>query len=105
MKIKLFFPIVLLCIFSLTANATEKGTAQLATTKTERSGSSSVVANALISRLHEIQSMTKKDLSSSERSTLKKEVNGIKKELKQLDGGVYISTGVLLLILILILIL
>jgi len=105
MKIRLFLPMVLLCIFSLSANATEKGTTQIATANTERSGNSSTIATALINRLHEIHAMTKKDLSSSERSALKKEVNGIKKELKQMDGGIYISTGVLLLIIILILIL
>lgn len=105
MKIRLFIPIVLLCVFSFTANATEKGSAQIASTNTERSGSSSVIANSLISRLHEIQAMTKKDLSAYERSTLKKEVNGIKTELKQLDGGIYISTGVLIIILIILLIL
>lgn len=105
MKTRLILPMFLLCIFSLTANATEKVTTTKAIAKTERTANSSVAAAALINRLHEIQAMTKKDLTASERSSLKKEVKGIKQELKQMEGGIYISAGALILILILIIIL
>lgn len=105
MKKRLVLPMLLFCIFSLTANATEKEITTKAITKTEKTSNSSVVAATLMNRLHEIQAMTKKDLTASERSALKKEVRGIKQELKQMEGGIYISAGALILILILILIL
>ena len=103
MKTKLFIPMALLCIFSLTSNAAEKEVNSIS--KTEKAGNSSVAAKVLMDRLHEIQALTKKDLSNSERSSLKKEVRGIKEELKTMDGGIYISAGALILILILIIIL
>jgi hypothetical protein len=62
-------------------------------------------AEALISRIHEIASLNKKEMNRSERSELKKEVTGIKKELKELGGGVYISATLLLVIIILIILL
>lgn len=62
-------------------------------------------AQQLISRIHEIASLNKKELNRDERSQLKKEVTGIKKELKELGGGVYISATLLVVILILIILL
>jgi hypothetical protein len=62
-------------------------------------------AEALISRIHEIASLNKNELNRSEKSELKKEVTGIKKELKELGGGVYISATLLLVIIILIILL
>ena len=62
-------------------------------------------AEQLISRIHEIASLNKKELNREERSQLKKEVTGIKKELKELGGGVYISATLLVVILILIILL
>ena len=62
-------------------------------------------AEALISRIHEIASLNKKELNRDEKSQLKKEVTGIKKELKELGGGVYISATLLVIILILIILL
>jgi len=64
-----------------------------------------VHAEALISRIHEIASLNKKELNREERSQLKKEVTGIKKELKELGGGVYISATLLVIIIILIILL
>jgi hypothetical protein len=61
--------------------------------------------NVLVKRLNEIDAMDKSNLSSSEKKELRKEVRTIKKEVKALGGGVYISVGVLLLIIILLLIL
>lgn len=63
-------------------------------------------AVALMDRLEEIESMDKSDLTSSEKRELRKEVRDIKKELKELSGGVYISVGAaILIVLLLILIL
>ena len=63
-------------------------------------------AQQLIQRLEEIKAMNKSDLSSSERKELRKEVKGIKKEMKAIKGGVYLSAGaIIVIVLVLILIL
>jgi hypothetical protein len=63
-------------------------------------------AQQLIQRLETINSMDKSTMSKSERKKLRKEVKHIKKELKPMGGGVYLSVGaILIIILLLILIL
>ncbi len=59
----------------------------------------------LESRLGEIKAMDKSKLSSSEKKSLRKEVHSIKRKLKDISGGVYISAGTLLVILILLIVL
>jgi hypothetical protein len=62
-------------------------------------------AQQLLQRLDEIKDMDRSNLSGTERKSLKKEVKGIRKELKQIKGGVYLSVGaILIIILVLILI-
>lgn len=59
----------------------------------------------LLQRLEDIRSMDKSDMSRLEKKSLRKEVKGIKKEMKS-RGGVYLSIGaVIIIILLLILIL
>lgn len=75
-----------------------------ATTETEVVMSDEVVV--MMDRLEEIEAMDKSDLNSAEKKELRKEVRDIKKELKELGGGVYISVGAaILIVLLLILIL
>lgn len=62
-------------------------------------------AEELVNRLEEIKAMDMKSLSRSEKRELRKEVRSIEKEMKTMNGGVYISVGALLVIIILILIL
>lgn len=60
----------------------------------------------LLARLDEIKAMDFSDMSSIERKELRKEVRTIKSELKELGGGLYISLGAaIIIILLLILIL
>jgi hypothetical protein len=59
----------------------------------------------LTQRIEEIQSMDKDNLSRAERKALKKEVRQIKDEVKALSGGVYISIGALLVIILLLILL
>ena len=61
--------------------------------------------NAMVNRLNEIDALDKSKMSSSEKKVLRKEVRVIKREIQRSGGGVYISVGVLLLIIILLLIL
>jgi hypothetical protein len=62
-------------------------------------------ASALLSRLNEIKMMDKASLSPAEKTELRKEVRFIREHLKDVSGGVYISAGALILILILLIIL
>lgn len=63
-------------------------------------------AQQLVHRLEEIKGMDKSELTGSEKKDLRKEVKGIKKEMKALSGGVYLSVGaIIIIILLLILIL
>ncbi|MBI5373053.1 MAG: hypothetical protein HZA79_13605 [Sphingobacteriales bacterium] len=63
-------------------------------------------AQQLLTRLHDIKNMDKSSLTGSEKKTLRKEVKGIRKEMKEIKGGVYLSVGaILIVILLLILIL
>lgn len=56
-------------------------------------------------RIEEIKTMDKSTLSKSEKKALKREVREMRDEAKALSGGVYISIGALLVILLLILLL
>lgn len=62
-------------------------------------------AKTLILRLNEINLMDKSKLNSSEKKNLRKEVRAINNRLAPLGGGVYLSVGALILILILLIIL
>jgi hypothetical protein len=59
----------------------------------------------LTQRIEEIKAMDKSKLSRTERKALRKEVREIRDEVKALSGGVYISIGALLVIIILLLVL
>ena len=61
--------------------------------------------NVLISRLDEIKAMDKSNLTSPEKKALRKEVREIKNELKRNSGGIYISVGALLIVIILLILL
>ena len=65
----------------------------------------SAKVKSLLDRLDEINAMDKSKLTSSEKKQLKKEVRATKKEIKAIGGGVYVSAGALILILILLIIL
>lgn len=60
----------------------------------------------LLQRLESIKSMNKSDLTRIEKKDLRKEVKGIKKEMKTISGGIYLSVAaILIIILVLILVL
>jgi len=69
----------------------------------------SVEAKAMINRLNEIKAMDVSKLSSTEKKELRTEVRTIKSDLKAQDlnssGGVYLSAGALILIILLLIIL
>jgi hypothetical protein len=62
-------------------------------------------AKALISRLDEINAMDMSKLKSSEKKEMRKEVRSIKRELRELGSGVYVSVGAIIIIALLLIIL
>ncbi|MCX6254059.1 MAG: hypothetical protein NTV31_06220 [Bacteroidia bacterium] len=67
--------------------------------------SESAEAKTLELRLNEINAMDKSKMKSAEKKNLRKEVKSINHKLRNIGGGVYISAGALILILILLIIL
>lgn len=62
-------------------------------------------ASALIARLNEINSMDKSHLTSFEKKQLRKETRSIKHSLKAVSGGVYLSAGAIIIIVLLLVLL
>lgn len=62
-------------------------------------------ATVLKNRLEEIKAMDVSNLSRSEKKALRKEVRAIKKEMADISGGVYLSVGAIILIVLLIILL
>jgi hypothetical protein len=65
----------------------------------------SAKAETLVKRLEEIKALDKSTLSRSSRQQLNKEVRAIKKELKSTSGGVYLSVGAIIVIVLLLILL
>jgi hypothetical protein len=65
----------------------------------------SVEAQTMISRLEEIKAMDKSNMTSQEKKALRKEVRSIKKSLAELNGGVYLSVGAIIIIVLLLILL
>jgi hypothetical protein len=85
------------------AATTDKPSSPVATKPVENA--ESVEAKTLILRLDEIKAMDMSKLKSTEKKDLRKEVRSIKRELKTISGGVYISAGLLIVILIILIVL
>jgi hypothetical protein len=62
-------------------------------------------AKVLELRLSEINSMDKSELKASEKKNLRKEVKSMNHRLRELGGGVYLSAGAIVLIVILLIVL
>ncbi|WP_143959348.1 hypothetical protein [Litoribacter populi] len=56
-------------------------------------------------RVEEIKAMDFSDMSKEERKDVRKELKEMNKEAKQLSGGVYISVGAIIIILLLLILL
>src|ERR1035437_4681272 len=70
-----------------------------------QSSSQTAEAKVLINRLEEIKSIDKSTLNKNDKKLLRKEVRSIDSRLRELSGGIYISVGAVILILILLIIL
>lgn len=76
-----------------------------ATPATTPSEADAARATVLKNRLEEIKAMDKRELSKSEKKALRKEVRAIKQEMADISGGVYLSVGAIILIVLLIILL
>lgn len=65
----------------------------------------SAESTVLLNRLDEINEMDKSELKHAEKKVLRKEVRSIEKQLKQNNGGVYLSVGAIIIIILLLIIL
>jgi hypothetical protein len=82
--------------------STKEPTSAVATKPPERTESPEV--KALSGRIDEIKAMDMSKLKSTEKKDLRKELRSTKRELKDISGGVYISAGLLIVILIVLII-
>lgn len=62
-------------------------------------------AQQLIQRLYEIKAINKSELTSEEKKNLRMEVKEIKKEMKAISGGVYLSVGAIIIVILLLILL
>ena len=62
-------------------------------------------AQQLVQRLEEINALDKSEMSRLEKKGLRKEVKEIKKEMKVISGGVYLSVGAIIIIILLLILL
>lgn len=98
-KIVKLMAVALFVFFSLSAGAsTITSDSSIVTTNEVR-------VQQMGDRLQEIKAIDKSALTKAEKKSLRKEVVDIKKEMKAISGGVYLSIGALVLILILLIIL
>lgn len=101
--LSLFLVCLMLAVFSPQAlpAAVNPTSAAPVTEKTTESAE----ATQLLRRLEEIKTMDKSELNKVEKRELRKEVKGIKKELRAVSGGVYLSVGAIIIIALLLILL
>ncbi len=101
---KLIFHLTLLCLFLLTVSVPLQAKDKIgsASVNTEAEAAK---AKVMLSRLDEINAIDKSTLNSAEKRQLRKEVKALKSNLNELGGGVYISVGAILLVIILLILL
>ncbi len=95
----------LLTIISLLSFTPMTSMATTENSKTPTEKIESAEAQVMISRLEEIKTMDKSNMNSKEKKALRKEVRSIKKSLAELNGGVYLSVGAIIIIVLLLILL
>lgn len=95
--------VAVIMMLTITSVQLKAGNETIKTTSTE--ATQLAEANTLIARLNEIKAMDKSEMSFSEKRDLRREVRATKKHLHEVHGGVYLSVGVIILIIVLLIIL
>lgn len=103
MKKSVFYLVLLvtLILSPNSASATENNPVPVEKTTTEIPAE----VKSMLNRLEEIKNMDKSSLKPIERKELRKEVRAIKKNIRKSGNGIYISSGAIILILLILLIL
>ena len=91
-----------LTFYPLRSNAT---TAETSSSSVVSKSIEAAEAKVLLQRLYEIDAMDKSNLKASDKKNLRNEVLSIKHKLSAFGGGIFISVGAILLILLLLIIL
>lgn len=103
---KIALCIIASCILSVSIPVQSSAATAVSTSVVVTKPSEMEEVKALELRLNEINAMDKSNLKSSEKKNLRKEVRSIKHQLNELGGGgVYISVGALIIIIILLIVL
>ena len=99
---KIIFPLLVVCMSAACLPNEAKAAPDSLRTQTTIPAAE---AQVMIDRLKEIESIDQSTLSKTEKKALKKEVRSIDRQLRGFSGGVYISAGTLIIILILLILL
>lgn len=98
---KIVYPLMLLAALSFNVNfafaANDKP-------KTELTAEQRDELNRITSRVEEIKAMDKSKLSKADRKALRKELKEMKQKANAIGGGVYLSVGAILIIILLLII-
>ena len=97
--------LILAMILSLGSFAAPASNEVIPASSTPTESANAAEAQRLLNRLEEIKAMDLENMPRSEKRKYAKEVKQIQKKMNALSGGVYISAGALLVVLILLLIL
>ena len=73
--------------------------------KIEMTAEQAQQAQVMMNRLEEIKTMDKSSLNFTEKKALRKEVKTIKTAMADLNGGVYLSVGAIIIIILLLILL
>ena len=104
MTVKQIFRVISLAI--LIAIASPAGAAIIVPDSSQINATTeSLRSQQLIQRLEEIKAMDKSALTRLEKKRLRNEVRDIKKEAKEIKGGVYLSVGAIIIIILLLILL
>jgi hypothetical protein len=105
MKKSMFFILTALLSLTFISGQLKAGTEAIPISTTKSNPVESAKVNALISRLNEIKAIDKSKLSSLEKKQLRKEVRETKSQLREIGGGVYLSVGAIIIIVLLLILL
>lgn len=101
--LKKIIPVLIMLFIAIPGFSNETMPAVKNTTPNEAAAAR---AEVLTNRLEEIKAMDIKSMSRGEKKALRKEVRSIEKEIKKInEGGVYISVGGIIIILLLLILL
>jgi uncharacterized protein (DUF2141 family) len=73
--------------------------------KVELTAEQAKQAEVMMNRLEEIKAMDKSNMTRAEKKALRKEVKSIKMAMADLNGGVYLSVGAIIIIVLLLILL